>query len=925
MTVPSCLYQLLIGPLELFFDVLYSLSFRLLGNQGLSIIALSLCMNFLVLPLYRRADAMQAEERELELRLQPWVKHIKKTFTGNERFLMLQAFYRQNGYRPADALKGSLSLLLEIPFFIAAYRFLSHLNLLQGVAFGPIRDLGAPDGLLRVGGVAVNLLPILMTAINMVSGYIYTRGMSAKNKIQLYGMALIFLVLLYPSPAGLVFYWTLNNLFSLLKNIFYKLKRPAFVFCCMCSGAGAALLALLLLRPLASFSHQAAAIALLLLLQAPLPVYLLRKRRGAGKKAGALPESDRRVFRLGGLLLTLLVGVLIPSAVIKSSPAEFVSIYAFRSPLWYVLSSLLLAAGAFLIWLGVFYALAGEGGKRVMELGVWLACGCALINYLCFATDLGTLSPTLQFTEYETGLSFPLRETLINLLALLAAAALLALLWKKRRVLARYALLTVCVALFCMSAVNLIQIQGKVAELRQSLEEQSGEREEEPSVPLSRTGKNVVVIMLDRAIGGYLPYLVYEKPELKEQLDGFVYYPNTISYGGYTNFCTPALFGGYAYTPVELNRRDTELLADKHNEALKLMPTLFGENGYRVTVCDPPYAGYQWVPDLSIYDDCPGVRAYITKGRYLGDPAENAAQVTRQLERNFFCYGLVKCAPLFAQPILYVEGMYCESNAILHKSYQTRQDLSTAYGRDVGFMEAYSALEALPSITTAYSEEEGSFVLFCNDTTHEPMMLQEPDYVPVDMVDNRAYDAAHPLRKTDDGRAISFISNRQAMHYQCNMASLLMLGQWLDGLRESGVYDNTRIIIVSDHGRLLDQQLDYLCFFNGQLDAMYYNPLLLVKDFDSRGELCTDGRFMTNADVPTLAMAGLIEDPVNPFTGKPVSDEAKQAPEQFIIVSDDWDVETNCGKVFLPAHWISVHDDIFDEDNWRLNADARAK
>jgi YidC/Oxa1 family membrane protein insertase len=186
-------------------------------------------MNFLVLPLYRQADAMQAQERELEQRLQPWVKHIKKTFSGEERFMMLQTYYRQNHYKQTDALKGSVSLLLEVPFFIAAYRFLSNLTILQGVHFGPIADLGRPDALLQLGGVSVNVLPILMTAINYISASIYMKGFPLRSKLQTYGLALVFLVLLYNSPAGLVFYWTLNNLFSLLKNVFYKMKRPGLV------------------------------------------------------------------------------------------------------------------------------------------------------------------------------------------------------------------------------------------------------------------------------------------------------------------------------------------------------------------------------------------------------------------------------------------------------------------------------------------------------------------------------------------------------------------------------------------------------------------------------------------------------------------------------------------------------------------------
>ena len=125
MSIGSIIYRILIGPLELFFEVVFELADRHVSNPAYAIIMLSLAMNFLVLPLYRRADAVQAEERDRENALAPWIKHIKKTFKGDERFMMLQAFYRENNYKPTDTLKGSISLLLEIPFFIAAYRFLS--------------------------------------------------------------------------------------------------------------------------------------------------------------------------------------------------------------------------------------------------------------------------------------------------------------------------------------------------------------------------------------------------------------------------------------------------------------------------------------------------------------------------------------------------------------------------------------------------------------------------------------------------------------------------------------------------------------------------------------------------------------------------------------------------------------------------------
>ena len=220
------LYKLILGPLELLFDVIYAWAMQLIRNPGLAIVFLSLAINLLVLPLYKRADAVQEQERETAKRLKPGIDHIKKVFKGDERVMILQTFYRQNNYKPYYALKGTLSLLLEIPFFIAAYNYLSHLQLIQGVSFGPFADLGVPDGLLKIGGLTINLLPVLMTLINIISGAIYTKGMPLKSKIQLYGMALIFLVLLYNSPSGLVFYWTLNNLFSLGKNIVFKIWPP---------------------------------------------------------------------------------------------------------------------------------------------------------------------------------------------------------------------------------------------------------------------------------------------------------------------------------------------------------------------------------------------------------------------------------------------------------------------------------------------------------------------------------------------------------------------------------------------------------------------------------------------------------------------------------------------------------------------------
>ena len=61
MSLFTMLESILIGPLKLVFEIIFTIANRFIGHPGLAIIFLSLVMNILVLPLYRRADAMQEE------------------------------------------------------------------------------------------------------------------------------------------------------------------------------------------------------------------------------------------------------------------------------------------------------------------------------------------------------------------------------------------------------------------------------------------------------------------------------------------------------------------------------------------------------------------------------------------------------------------------------------------------------------------------------------------------------------------------------------------------------------------------------------------------------------------------------------------------------------------------------------------------
>ena len=914
MIILTALYLLIIRPLELLFEVIFAIANRILPSPGLAIIALSLAMNFLVLPLYRRADAMQEEERRTEEKIGPWQKRIRDTFKGDERFMMLQAFYRENNYRPTDALKGSLSLLLEIPFFIAAYRMISSLKLLQGVSFGPISDLGSPDHMIVIGTVALNLLPVIMTLINIISSAIYTKGLPARSKVQLYGIALIFLVLLYDSPSGLVFYWTLNNLFSLAKNIFYKLRKPGRILSLMSAVAGIAVAVLTLAKRQDLTGHRTFLLLVFAALLLIPSVLYMGRGKFPGFRSSPVTADEKRLFFLGALFIALLTGLLAPSSVLSSSAEEFVSFVHYFDPNRYLLYSGLCALGTFVVWFGFFYILANDRGKRIMGVASWVLSGIFFADYMFFGTDRGLLTTSLQ---YEITPEFSARDQILNIAVLILLAVFLVLVMIHFPRLPRYTLLISVMALAVISAVNIAETRKQYLSCGYATSE-----DKEIVLPLSREGRNVVVIMMDRAMGSQFPYLMAEKPELEEMFDGFTYYPNTLSFGGFTNIGVPAVFGGYEYTPENMNRRSDELLVDKHNEALLMMPVLFDSCGYEVTVCDPSYAGYKWTPDLRIYNDYPDINAFITTGKFNDDYEAVDLELQANRERDFFLYGLMRVMPLTLAGTVYNNGLYNDADlaAGIHEggsgvvTPHTAYTPVTAEGYNFDYMNAYTVLTHMDEITQINDSDEDTLLLFTNDSTHELQMLQEPDYIPSPVVDNREFYQDRLNRFELDGRVMHMDNTNQIVHYEDNMAAMLLLGEWFDYLREQGVYDNTRIIIVSDHGRDLNQ-FDDIIFFDGDLDVELLNPLLLVKDFDSEGFTVSD-EFMTNADVPTIATGGLIADPVNPFTGNPVNDDDKYSGDLHVSLSDEFSVVTNNGNTFLPGDWYAVRENIFEEENW---------
>ena len=197
---------------------------------------------------------------------------------------------------------------------------------------------------------------------------------------------------------------------------------------------------------------------------------------------------------------------------------------------------------------------------QLLVLQAWLllvaglASGVLVVNYMFFGTNLGNVSPNLTFTE---GFSFSGMEKLLNLVVIIALATVMYFLVKKLPKLTTSVLCIAAIALLSMGVVNTVKIYKDSNETWTQI--QNGD-DPKPAFNLSTEGNNVVVIMLDRAIGPFVPYMLEENPQLAQQLDGFTYYANTTSYG-------QALADGLS----------GELLSEELREVLSYLGEITGE------------------------------------------------------------------------------------------------------------------------------------------------------------------------------------------------------------------------------------------------------------------------------------------------------------------------------------------------------------
>lgn len=168
--------------------------------------------------------------------LQPRIEELRKTCKDNPQKLNkeIMELYREHKVNP---LSGCLPLLLQLPIFYALYQAFMRAVALKGARFLWIKDLSEPDRLMVIKripstlpmiGNELNILPIVMAILmfyqqksTLVSSA--SSGSQEQQKMMMVLFPLLFGVMFYRMPSGLVLYWLINSALT----FFYQLRiRP---------------------------------------------------------------------------------------------------------------------------------------------------------------------------------------------------------------------------------------------------------------------------------------------------------------------------------------------------------------------------------------------------------------------------------------------------------------------------------------------------------------------------------------------------------------------------------------------------------------------------------------------------------------------------------------------------------------------------
>ncbi len=201
------------------------------GNWGVAIIILTLCVRSLLFPLNRRMQTSMARHATKMKRVQPKIDAIKKKYENDPKRLRQEQarIFQEEGAMPP--IGGCLPVFFQIPIFFGLFSALRvSFDLRQEPFFGWIKDLSQPDQLMRIdlpvpiiGPIEyLNLLPILMVVLWVGQQKVVPKPATDNEQARqmqkmMMWMPIMFGVFLYNYAAGLSLYMITTSAFGIME------------------------------------------------------------------------------------------------------------------------------------------------------------------------------------------------------------------------------------------------------------------------------------------------------------------------------------------------------------------------------------------------------------------------------------------------------------------------------------------------------------------------------------------------------------------------------------------------------------------------------------------------------------------------------------------------------------------------------------
>lgn len=195
--------------------IIMNFFYRFSHNYGISIILLTILIKLAFFPLshksYKSMKALQS--------LQPRMEEIRKKYANDKEALNreMMLLYKRHGVNP---LSGCLPMIVQIPFFIALYQALmSAIELRQAPFIFWITDLSSKD--------PYYVTPILMGITMLLQQMLTPSSGDPTQKKMMYILPVVFTFMFLNFPSGLVLYWLVNNIFSILQQLYTMKSQKA--------------------------------------------------------------------------------------------------------------------------------------------------------------------------------------------------------------------------------------------------------------------------------------------------------------------------------------------------------------------------------------------------------------------------------------------------------------------------------------------------------------------------------------------------------------------------------------------------------------------------------------------------------------------------------------------------------------------------